>query len=69
MVAKLIAHGPTRADAIATMQKALTICTLQGITTNAPLHRAITADPAFRAGGVDTNYLTTLLPQLQKAAP
>ena len=69
MVAKLIAHGPTRADAIATMQKALTICTLQGITTNAALHRAIMADPVFGAGGVDTNYLTTLLPHMQKAAP
>jgi acetyl-CoA carboxylase, biotin carboxylase subunit len=69
MVAKLIAHGPTRADAIATMQKALAICTLQGITTNAPLHRAIMADPTFQAGGVDTSYLTTLLPTLTKAVP
>jgi acetyl-CoA carboxylase, biotin carboxylase subunit len=69
MVAKLIAHGPTRADAIATLQKALAVCTLHGITTNAPLHRAIMADPAFQAGGVDTNYLTGLLPTLTKATP
>ncbi|MGB8814476.1 MAG: biotin carboxylase N-terminal domain-containing protein [Paracoccaceae bacterium] len=69
MVAKLIAHGPTRADAIATMQKALAVCTLQGITTNAPLHTAIMADPIFQAGGVDTSYLTGLLPTLAKAAP
>ena len=69
MVAKLIAHGPTRADAIAVMQKALAVCTLQGITTNAPLHSAIMADPVFQAGGVDTSYLVGLLPQLTKAAP
>lgn len=69
MVAKLIAHGPTRADAIAVMQKALAVCVLQGITTNAPLHRAIMADPVFQAGGVDTNYLAGLLPALTKAAP
>ena len=69
MVAKLIAHGPTRAEAIAVLQKALTVCTLQGITTNAPLHRAILADPVFQAGGVDTSYLTGLLPHLTKAAP
>jgi acetyl-CoA carboxylase biotin carboxylase subunit len=69
MVAKLIAHGPTRAEAIAVMQKALAICSLEGITTNAPLHRAIMADPAFQAGGVDTNYLAGLLPALTKAAP
>ena len=69
LVAKLIAHGPTRADAIATLRKALMICTLHGITTNAPLHQAILADPVFQAGGVDTNYLVGLLPQLTKAAP
>jgi acetyl-CoA carboxylase biotin carboxylase subunit len=69
MVAKLIAHGPTRADAIAVMQKALAVCTLQGITTNAPLHCAIMADPVFQAGGVDTSYLSGLLPQITKAMP
>jgi acetyl-CoA carboxylase, biotin carboxylase subunit len=68
MVAKLIAHGPTRADAIATMQKALAVCALQGITTNAPLHRAIMADPVFQTGGVDTSYLAGVLPALTKAA-
>ena len=68
LVAKLIAHGDTRAEAIATLQKALAICTLQGITTNAPLHRAILADPRFQAGGVDTSYLAGLLPALTKAA-
>ena len=69
MVAKLIAHGPTRAEAIAVLQRALKVCILQGITTNAPLHRAIMADPTFQAGGVDTNYLAGLLPALTKAAP
>ena len=69
MVAKLIAHGDTRAKAIATLQTALKVCVLQGITTNAPLHRAILADPAFQAGGVDTSYLAGLLPALTKAAP
>ena len=74
MVAKMIAYGETRAEAIAVLQKALNVCTLQGITTNAPLHRAILADPVFQAGGVDTNYLTGLLPtltqtQLKKVGP
>ena len=68
LVAKLIAHGTTRAEAIATLQKALQTLTLHGITTNAPLHRAILADPVFQAGGVDTSYLAGLLPQLIKAA-
>lgn len=60
MIAKLIAHGPTRADAIATMAKALKVMTLKGIPTNAALHAAIMADPRFAKGGVDTGYLATL---------
>lgn len=69
MVAKLIAHGPTRDAAIATMQQALRILRLEGIATNAPLHAAIMADPEFQQGGVDTNYLGGLLPRLAGACP
>lgn len=65
MVAKLIAWGPTRAEAIATMKTALKVCILDGIATNAPLHAAILADDAFQKGGVDTNYLAGLLPRLK----
>lgn len=64
LVAKLIAHAPTREGAIFLMQQALTVMELQGITTNAPLYRAIMADPDFAKGGVDTNYLAGLLPKL-----
>ena len=69
MVAKLIAHGPTRQAAIATMQQALRIMQLEGIATNAPLHAAIMADEEFAKGGVDTNYLGGLLPRLAGACP
>lgn len=61
MVAKLITHGPTRTEAIATMQTALRCHTLTGITTNAGLHARIMADDTFRQGGVDTTYLPSLL--------
>ncbi|PTX01166.1 acetyl-CoA carboxylase biotin carboxylase subunit [Pararhodobacter aggregans] len=64
MVAKLITWGATRDEAIARMLTALDVCVLEGVTTNAPLHRAILSDPAFRAGGVDTNFLGALLPTL-----
>lgn len=64
MVAKLITWAPTREEAIARMLTALDVCVLEGVTTNAPLHRAILSDPAFRAGGVDTNFLGALLPTL-----
>ena len=63
LVAKLIGHGDTREAAIAVLQGALRMLVLEGVHTNAPLHAAILADPAFRAGGVDTNYLAGLLPK------
>ena len=67
MVAKLIAHGDTRDEAIATMQAALRVCALEGIATNASLHSDILADDTFRKGGVDTNYLPGLLKRRQEA--
>ena len=69
MIAKLIAHGPNRAAAIATLQQALAVLRLEGIATNTALHGAIMADPAFAAGGVDTNYLAGLLPRLAGGCP
>jgi len=64
MIAKLIAFGESRDLAIETMEKALRVCALQGVKTNKALHKAIMADPRFRKGGVDTNYLGGLLPNL-----
>ena len=69
LVAKLIAHAPTREGAISLMQQALAVMELQGIITNAPLHRAIMADTEFAKGGVDTNYLAGLLPKLTGGCP
>ena len=69
LVAKLIAHGPSREAAMNTMAKALSILRLEGIATNAPLHAAIMADPEFQRGGVDTNYLGGLLPRLAGGCP
>lgn len=69
MVAKLITYAPTREEAIQRMREALDIIDLKGVTTNAELHAAIMADPTFQKGGVDTNYLPGLLPQLTGEAP
>jgi acetyl-CoA carboxylase, biotin carboxylase subunit len=69
LVAKLITHADTRAGAIALMIEALDTMKLDGIITNAPLHRAIMADPEFITGGVDTNYLAGLLPRLAGVTP
>jgi acetyl-CoA carboxylase biotin carboxylase subunit len=61
MIAKLIAHGRTRADALATLSTALAILKLEGVSTNAPLHRRILGDTHFRAGSVDTAWLPQFL--------
>jgi len=57
MIAKLVAHGETRAVAIARMRAALEEILIDGIYTNIPLHSDLCTDPAFRAGGTSIHYL------------
>lgn len=63
MIGKLIAHGETRAGALARMNTALDEVIVDGIKTNVALHRKILADAAFQAGGTSIHHLEkTLLP-------
>ena len=57
LVAKLIAHGSTRAEAIARMLRALDMFVVEGIYTSIPLHRRILEHPDFVAGKIDTSFL------------
>jgi acetyl-CoA carboxylase biotin carboxylase subunit len=57
LVAKLIAHGRDRAEAIDRMKRALQMFIVEGIHTSIPLHRRILADPDFVAGKFDTNFV------------
>jgi len=57
MIGKLIAHGETRASALARMRGALAEMVIEGIETNIPLHHDIFSDAAFIAGGTDIHYL------------
>lgn len=57
LVAKVIAHGDSRASAIARMSIALSEMVVDGIKTNIPLHVELCQDAAFRAGGTDIHYL------------
>ena len=61
MIAKVIAHGQDRADALARAQRALDEFTVEGIKTTIPLQRLILRDPDFQKGGVSTNFLDRLL--------
>ena len=63
MIGKIIAHGDTRAQAIARMQTALSETVLEGISTNIPLHREVLRDSKFVAGGTNIHYLEEWLRQ------
>ncbi len=57
MLAKIIAHAPTRREAIARLDGALAGARIEGVATNVPLLRAILADAAFGAGETTTAFL------------
>jgi acetyl-CoA carboxylase biotin carboxylase subunit len=60
LIAKLIVHAPTRAQAIAKMRRALSETLIGGIRTNIPLHQRILAHPAFEEGRFSTRFLDEL---------
>jgi acetyl-CoA carboxylase, biotin carboxylase subunit len=57
LVAKLLVHQPTRAEAIACMRRALAEFNVEGIHTTIPLHREIFGHSAFMEGQVDTTFI------------
>ncbi|MGA7914880.1 MAG: acetyl-CoA carboxylase biotin carboxylase subunit [Candidatus Acidiferrales bacterium] len=57
LIAKIIAHGDNRAEAIARMNRALDGFVVEGIKTTIALHKRILADPDFIAGKFDTHFL------------
>ena len=61
MIAKIIAHGPTREMAIARLKNALNELVIEGIKTNADLHLRILEDKKFLEGGVNIHYLEKML--------
>jgi acetyl/propionyl-CoA carboxylase alpha subunit len=62
MIAKLIAAGTTRAEALDRLAVALAETEITGITTNLPFLRWLVAHPALRAGEVTTAFLTEYPP-------
>jgi acetyl-CoA/propionyl-CoA carboxylase, biotin carboxylase, biotin carboxyl carrier protein len=62
MIAKLIAHGPTRGAALERLADALAETEVGGVTTNLPFLRWLVAHPALRAGETTTAFLTEYPP-------
>ncbi len=57
LIAKVIARGATRSEAIQRLKIALAEMQVEAISTNIPLHQALLCDPAFEKGGVDIHHL------------
>jgi acetyl-CoA carboxylase, biotin carboxylase subunit len=57
LVAKLVAHGTTRAEAIARLRRSLAEMVVDGIKTTLPLHLAIMENPEFQAGEYTIHWL------------
>jgi acetyl/propionyl-CoA carboxylase alpha subunit len=62
MIAKLIAHGPTRDEALLRLRDALAETTVEGLTTNLPFLRWLVAHPVVRAGRTTTAFLSEYPP-------
>ncbi|MGG6430691.1 acetyl-CoA carboxylase biotin carboxylase subunit [Acetobacter ghanensis] len=57
LIAKVIAHGATRTEAIRRLKVALAEMQVEGIETNIPLHQALLEDKGVLDGGVDIHHL------------
>ena len=63
LLAKVIAYGHDRADAMARMRRVLSEFTIEGVATTIPFHRVLLEQPDFITGQFDTNYVAnTQLP-------
>jgi acetyl-CoA carboxylase biotin carboxylase subunit len=70
LIAKVIAHGRDRSEAIMRMRRALVEMVIDGIATNLPLQRSIVEDRAFEQGELSIHYLESKLAQAAaKATP
>ena len=69
LLAKVIGRGETMAAACARTARALSEFRLDGVETNAPLLRAVLAEPAVSGGTATTRFLEASLPELLSKLP
>jgi acetyl-CoA carboxylase biotin carboxylase subunit len=69
LLAKLIVHAPSRAQAIARLGRALDEYLVGGIKTNVALFQRILRQPDFAAGHLDTGFLDRLLAAAEDQPP
>ena len=57
MIAKLVVHAETRADAIMRMRRALNEFIIEGVKTTISMHKKILDDPDFQKGDISTKFM------------
>jgi acetyl-CoA carboxylase biotin carboxylase subunit len=57
LIAKLIAHGRNREEALVRMHRALEEFVVEGVETTIPFHLKVLDHPDFKAGNVNTGFL------------
>jgi len=57
MIAKIIAHGADRSEALERMRRALDECVIEGVPSTLPFHARLVRHPRFIAGDVSTRFL------------
>jgi acetyl-CoA carboxylase, biotin carboxylase subunit len=62
MIAKIIAHGKDRAEAIVKMKRALDEFVIEGVKTTIPIHKKILENENF----LSNNYSTTFIEKMEK---
>jgi acetyl-CoA carboxylase biotin carboxylase subunit len=67
LIAKVIAHGDSREEAMARMRRALEMFIVEGIYTTIPLHQRIFRDEEFQSGEFDTKFMERFF-EREKAA-
>lgn len=66
LIAKMIAYGKNRNEAIQTMNRALDEITIEGIRTTVPFLKRILGEPKFRLGKYSTQFVEELLNQKER---
>ena len=68
MVAKIVAHGRDRSDALRRLEHGLEECVLLGVKTNRHFLARCVTHPVFVAGQATTAFIDTHLPATERAA-
>ncbi len=63
MIAKLVTHGPSRAEAIAAQGNALDAFVVDGIRHNIPFLSALMAHPRWKSGNLSTGFIAEEFPE------